>query len=899
MVLSAGDRLGPYEILSALGAGGMGEVYAAHDTKLNRQVAVKILPESITHDPQRVARFRREAQMLAALNHPHIAQIHGLEEANGTQFIVLELVDGESLDKRIARGPIPTEESLAIATQIGEALDAAHEKGIIHRDLKPANIALTKQGQVKVLDFGIAKATDSDGPTTVDISNAPTLTSPAMMTAPGVILGTAAYMSPEQARGGAADKRSDIWAFGCVLYEMLTGRPAFGRATLTDTLAAVIEREPDWSALPPATPPEIRRLLGRCLTKSPHRRLRDIADAAFAIEDTHDCAPAPIRRRRGGPMLALALIAVLIVVVAGLALRPRVLPAASPVLRTTITLAPGEAVVGYDAPVWSPDGLRVAFVGTRDGVDRIYTRSLNASDAVPLPGTEDSGRPFFSADGAWIGFVDAHSLKKVALAGGSPITIANIDTGRGYITGYGGDWNADGAIVFAAGQGRATSLWEVSAMGGVPTRLASPDTAKGERGFWHPQWLPGNHAVLFTVSLPDSSGKLATAIDVLAVKTGRRVRLAQEGAYARVMPGGRIAYVDASGTLIVVGFDADRFLVTADRTATAEKLSGIADEGLFPYDVSIAGDLTYVRTQGGSSGNDGSAGRQRVVLVDRAGNEQSVAISPARYNDPRLSPDGTRLALTSVEGSRRNIWISDLNRGTTTPLTSNGICDSPVWTSDSRRLVFSCDDGRRNLFWQAADGSAPAERLLTSAQSQWPGSVSPDGRTLVYMQTDPDTLADLWALSFDARRSTRPIVRAPGSQWGGRVSPNGRWIAYASDEAGRFEVFVMPFGGGAHTQVSVGGGGEMVWGPSGKELFYRQGARMMSVPITESPALSVGKPQLLFEHPYKECCPGGPEYDVKPDGSGFYMIASEPWIPELDVILNWTTTLTRPTGAAK
>jgi hypothetical protein len=500
MALTSGGRLGAYEILAALGAGGMGEVYRARDTKLNRDVALKILPESFVHDPDRVARFRREAQVLASLNHPHIATIHGVEEADGHQFLILELVEGETLTQRLKAGPLPLDEALPIAKQIAEALEAAHEKGIIHRDLKPANIAFTGDGQVKVLDFGLAKALDPPMGSNADLTNSPTITSPAMMTGVGVLLGTASYMSPEQARGKTVDKRADIWAFGCVLYEMLTGRPAFARETVSDTIAAILEREPDWAALPATTPKPTRKMLRRCLEKDRKQRLADIADARLEIQEAQGALagsdateqPTVIPRRRFAVTVALAA-AVVGAVVAALTtwVLTRSVPAKLQLMRFAIVLPASQALATQERDIAiSPDGTRLVY---RAGVPpHLVVRAIDSLDATPLARTTDARFPFMLPDGQWVGFFAQGTLRKASIRGGAVVTVCKIMGAP-----RGASWGDDETIVFATSD-PTTGLLSVPDGGGEPTVVTKLDA--GQSGHWYPSMLPGGKRVLFTIS---------------------------------------------------------------------------------------------------------------------------------------------------------------------------------------------------------------------------------------------------------------------------------------------------------------------------------------------------------------------------------------------------------------
>jgi serine/threonine-protein kinase len=691
-MVAPGARLGVYEVLAPIGAGGMGEVYRGRDTKLGRDVALKVLPEAFAADPERVARMHREAQVLAALNHPNIAAIYGFEDSGDVHALVLEFVDGETLADRIAHGPIPVDEVLPLAKQIAEALEAAHEQGIIHRDLKPANIKVRPDGTLKVLDFGLAKLAEPSAvaPTNPSpLSMSPTITSPALISAVGVLLGTAAYMSPEQAKGKPADKRSDIWAFGCVLFEMLTGKRAFGGDDVSDALAAVIRAEPDWTGLPPNTPTSIRRLLRRCLDKERKRRLESAADGRLDVEDA---LAAPIdetisggtARRRHVPVAVVSTLAGALVSFFATWILTRPVPAA-PSIPTRFEIIPTAELSlrsGNRNVAISPDGTRIAYVGSASatGTRRLVVRPLNALGAVPLLGTEGATSPFFSADGRWLAFFQDNELRKISIAGGVPSTICTLfegggttGGGRGYASGF---WGTDDTIFFAQG-GNASPLQSVAAAGGQPKTLAIPDTASGEFAFSSPIRLPSRRALLLTVNM--LQGRQTDHVDVLDLDTGRRKTLIPGGSFPQYVDTGYLLYL-ASGRLNAVPFDVQRLELAGAPTAAGSESS-------VGFSLSKNGTLVYVPGVIGSELLGGQrASSLELVWVDRRGKEYATGAPPRPYNVVRLSPDGERAAIDIREPSS-SIWVWDFARGTLSPVALDAAGGTnPVWLPDGRAL---------------------------------------------------------------------------------------------------------------------------------------------------------------------------------------------------------------------
>jgi eukaryotic-like serine/threonine-protein kinase len=859
MALSAGTRLGPYEVRAPLGAGGMGEVYRARDTKLGRDVALKILPDTFTNDPERLARFRREAQLLAALNHPHVGAIYGLDEANGQQFLVLELIDGETLADRISTGPLPTDEALAIARQIADALESAHEKGIVHRDLKPANIALTRDGNVKVLDFGLAKATEAAG-ASFDPANSPTLTSPAMMTGVGVLLGTAAYMSPEQAKGRPADKRTDIWAFGCVLYEMLTGRRAFEGEDITDTIAAIVRSDPDWTALPADVPDQVRVLIAHCLRKDRKARISDIAVARFLTTETISRQSSPMvttqppaRRRTATAWLAGLVSGIALAAVAAWTMyRPAAVTPPQP-LRFALVPPGLQALsfLGGDRNLdVSADGTTIVYRGATQGQPHLFLRAMADLEARPLNGTTDALSPFFSPDGRWIAFFSGLELKKIPISGGSPITLCRVPAAS-----RGGSWGPDGTIVFAAAG--TAPLMAVSEGGGEAKVLIQPDPERpgaddprGGSGYRFPSVLPGGRGVLFTIGAPGASPEVndLARIAVLDRRTGERKVLLRGGSQAQYV-NGYLVYGSAN-SLRAVRFDLDRLAVVGDPVLVVDQVQMTAT-GSADFAVSRSGVLVYIPAAVRSL----SAAPRSLVWVNRQGREEPIALPPRAYADPRLSPDGTRIAV-GIRDQQNDIWIGDLVRRTLTRLTFDPAIDqAPVWTPDGRHIIWSSQRilGVPNLYMQAADGTGAVDELTAGTSPLFPTSVSPDGAHLVFWENNPKTGQDVAMLTLappaaGCSRRIEPLVHTAAAELDGEVSPDGRWLAYESNESGQTETYVRAFPNvdEGRWQVSSSGGTRPLWARSGREMFYLDATGLLtSVPVhpagrRSTPALPSG-----------------------------------------------------------
>jgi Tol biopolymer transport system component len=814
MALSAGTKLGSYEVTSAIGTGGMGEVYQAHDTKLGRDVAIKILPEAFAHDPERLSRFQREAKMLAALNHPNIATIHGLEQSNVTSYLVMELVPGETLAERVKReGAVPVEEALKIGVQIAEALEAAHEKGIIHRDLKPANVKLTPEGKVKVLDFGLAKAFAGDVANS-NPSQSPTLS--AVATMQGVLLGTAAYMSPEQARGKAMDKRTDIWAFGCVLYELLTGKQSFNGEDITEILAAVVKSEPDWAALPANISPSIRVLLRRCLRKDRRQRISDASDVRIEIEDAI-AAPKDAGAMQTAPastsnlLLAVSAVAVGLAIIAVVALggwwrstRP-VEQALRPLVRLDVDLGPDvtlAAPAGVTAII-SPDGRRVVYVSQ----GRLFTRRLDQPNATELGGTQGAFEPFFSPDGQWVAFFSKGKLQKISVEGGSAIALC--DAGIGALPG-GGSWGEDGNIIASLG---SSGLSRIPSAGGPPTPVT--DLQGGEAEHRWPQILPGGKAVLFTTGTP---GAFDTAnIEVMSLADHRRKTLVRGGTFGRYLPSGHLVYANR-GTLFAVPFDADRLEVHGTPAPVLDQVLYNVGGGVAQLDFSQTGTLIY------RSGETGGV-VLTVAWLDGAGKAQPLLAKPGNYGRPSMSPDGQRLALEVREGSGTDIWVYDWQRDTMARLTFTGTAQAPLWSPDGRYILFRAMGEGMSV--TRSDGAGKPQQLTPSKNIQYPWSFTPDGKQLAFLEQRSETSYDLWTVPLESDgaglRAGKPevLLQTPAQELYPSFSPDGRWMAYASDESGTIQVYVRAFPDkGGKWQISNSGGTYPMWSRTGHELFF-------------------------------------------------------------------------------
>ena len=901
MSLEPGMKIGVYEVTAKIGEGGMGEVYRARDTKLDRDVALKVLPEAFTADPDRLARFEREAKVLASLNHPNIGSIYGLEEAEGVRALVLELIVGPTLADRIAQGPIPQDEALPIAKQIAEALEAAHEAGVIHRDLKPANIKVRDDGTVKVLDFGLAKAFQPDATADPNMSMSPTISLTAAATQMGMVIGTAAYMAPEQASGKTVDKRADVWAFGVVLYEMLTGQRPFSGEDVSHTLAHVLTKEIDWDALAADTPDSLRRLLRRCLERDPRQRMRDIGDARIELDEpqslpptrpTHLVTPPALRVWQRPVVIAGAvLVALTAGAVASHLFWPTAQPSPEP-RRFTLTLPDTDAFLGSAESALAPDGRTLVYRAWRNGV-RLFRRPIDQFEATPMPGTEGGADPFFSPDGQWVGFASGRRLQKVALAGGPPQTLTE-DTG--FIRGA--DWGADDLIVYGV-DAPGGGLMQIPAAGGAPTPLFTPED---QRRSWYPQVLPASDTVLFTLSdnAPD-----AGELHLFHRETGAHRTLMPNAAGGRVLSTGHLVFV-RSGALWAVPFDRAALEIAGTPAPVVEGVR-VGGGGAVQYATADDGSLVYIP-------GTAATGTRSLVWVDREGQEEVLTLPVSDYETLSLSPDGTRAAVIAGEDDgNADVWVSELARGTLTRLTTQpGIDTYPLWSPDGRRVAFtSTEDGRATVYWQAADGSGTPERLLTDETMTdfVPYDWSLDGETLFLTAVSQETGRDIGMVSSDGSGIWEPLVQTPADDFSPAISPDGRWLAYASNESGGYEVYVQRFPELlGRQQVSVGGGHRPHWSEDGRELFYlraptgppRAVVRVTVEPTdSDPPALDFGAEEVLFDWRYYQRNSPMQFYDLSPDGQRFLMITTGdaggvgPGRAEIRVVVDWFEELKR------
>ncbi len=881
-----GTTIAHYNVLEQLGKGGMGEVWKARDTKLGREVAIKTLPEDFAKDAERLSRLQREARLLASLNHPNIATIHGLEERGGTPFLVLELVEGDTLADRLKHGAIPVEESLQLALQLAEALEAAHGKGVIHRDLKPANIKVTPDGKVKVLDFGLAKASGRDG-ADVNLSQSPALSA---ATQPGVILGTAAYMSPEQAKGQEVDKRTDIWAFGCVLYEMLTARRPFPGETLSDTVAKILESGPDWNSLPANTHARIRELLERCLDKDVKARWHDIADVRVDIQrvladpsgvivrpgaDELQAPQRPMPRWAGAVALAA-----IVAVIATLNLQP---DAPTPTLvRFSHPLPDGQAFTATSPQTTrplidvSPDGSTIVYAAN----GQLWIRNLGSEEVRPVSGTQENSRhPIFSPDGEWVAYWADGQLKKVQIAGGTPVVLCDATNPTGW------DW-AGNTVFFGQGD---RGIMRVSSNGGTPEVVVA-------EGGWGPRMLPGGEVLMFhRMSAESSSG---FQIWAQSLETGEETLLVEDGrAQGYASTGHLIYFLDAA--IFAVPFDVQNLAVSGGSVSVIENVSRLEIPQSVPhFGLSDNGTVAYISSEIASL-------ERSLVWVDRDGsNAVPLGADLADYGLPRISPDGTKVAVEILARGGRHIWVYDLESGSWSQFTFEGSSRvggdrGPVWTRDGSRIAFMSDlQPTNDIYWKLADGSGETELLLERESHLIPTSWSPDDDVLAFYIIDPETHRDIWTLQIDdGTAEPEPFLVGPADERAPAFSPGGNWIAYVSDEMERDEVWVKPYPStaGGQKRISTESGVEPIWSPDGRELFFRTTeGNMMAVEVDASAGFTFQPPRKLFdgqmymnfEDPTQR---GIQTYDVHPDGDRFLMV-TEPQkqvSQQIHVVVNW------------
>jgi len=857
-----GTRLAHYAVTRHLGSGAMGEVYQADDLKLGRSVAIKLLPEAFLHDPERTARFGREARALAALNHPHIAAIHGLEEVTGRMFLVMELVQGETLAERIARGAVPLAEALRIATQITEALEAAHGKGILHRDLKPANVKLTDENEVKVLDFGLAKMGMAAG---IEASSVPTITT---SSSPGAVLGTPGYMSPEQARGTDADYSSDVWAFGCVFFEMLSGRAAFHRQTVADTLADVLTAEPEWSRLPADTPDAIRRLLRRCLQKDRRRRLHHIADARIEIEETSvtplvDTPPIDRRSRRRERVVWIALLSLSVAIGAvaiGRGVRP-VTP--SPEVHLEIVTPPTRSPVSLAI---SPDGRRLVFEATGEDGSRLWLRRLDSAMARPLAGTENGSLPFWDPDSRSLGFFADSKLKRIDVDTGSVELL-----GTATLSPLGGTWSRDGTILFTPNlQG---GVLRVPAVGG-PATLVGPGGA--------PHMLPDGRRFLELVV--SDLQRYGVYVSDIGGSKSKRVLLSNSPAW--LTSSGHMLFV-RDGALYAQSFDAQQLELTGKPAMVAERVELSPDALLGAVSTSTTGSIVY------RSASTRIFDRQ-LIWFNRSGVELG-RVGDGSGGGSSLSPDGRLAALSRTVDGNRDVWLLDTSTGVLSRFTSDPSGDqSPLWSPDGRRVVFSSiRKGAVDLYVKPVAAGGSEELLLATPANKTATDWTLDGRYLLYRSNDRQTGHDIWALSMRGDRTSFPVVRTEFAERDGQFSPDARWIAYESNRSGRSEIYVHPFPGpGREQQVSTGGGAQVRWRSDGRELFYiALDGRLTSVPVkSTADTIDTGAPVSLFQTRVGDVIQTTltQQYVVSANGQRFLVsTVSQAPTSSISVILNW------------
>jgi Tol biopolymer transport system component len=881
MSLTIGAKLGPYEILSALGAGGMGEVYRARDTKLNRDVAIKVLLPAVANDPDRLARFSREAQVLASLNHPNIAHIHGLEESSGVTALVMELVEGEDLSQRIARGPIPIDEALPIARQIAEALEAAHDHGIIHRDLKPANIKVRPDGTVKVLDFGLAKAVDPNAGSSATAMNSPTLSIHA--TQAGIILGTAAYMSPEQARGKSVDKRTDIWALGCVLFEMLTGQRAFPGDDATDTIVAVVSKEPAWEVLPTGVPTTIAKLLHRSLAKDPKQRIDSAAVARLEIDEAQKAphAGAITAPQRGRRVLPWAIAAALAVAVAWLAFAQSRPDTTMPLVRFGV-----PAPLGFTRPAGlsftlSPDGQALAFAAVgAGGVTRIFTRRLDQPDAVAVAGSDNASQPFWSPDGRSLGFSKEDALYRTDLDGTPPRRLSAIPGGtptNSFSTNAA--WGPNGVIVFAP---RGGGLFRVADTGGTPAPVTTLDVSGGEYQHASPWFLPDGRRVLFlSLSTGLRSVIWAVSIDDLA-----RTRVTESSGGAQYVDGWLLTTTAAPRQLVAQRFDPDRLALEGTSQPVRDRMAGSTSTGPSGFAVSAAGTLVVDRPP---------PVIHQLVWVDREGRQLATLGPAAVIDDFALAPDETRVAasILHVDSSTSDLWLVDSERSQGNRLTFAGGTRSPLWSPDGRRLYY------RNFtpplgHWVLTVGATEPVGVATVGDFGSIRDITRDGAYLVFTSSPPRP--EVWIRRVEAPAERRVLVQGQFPAPQARVSPDGRWLAFTLVLSGGAEVFVQPFDRpGERVQISRSGGFGAIWRADSRELYYEGADALMAVTIGDQrDAPQPGAPQRLFDVRTQGYSTNQP-YNIAAAANGrkflVNTVVGDTDNAPLEVTLNWTAGL--------
>jgi serine/threonine protein kinase len=879
-MLAAGTTLGPYKILAPLGAGGMGEVYRAHDSRLGRDVAIKVLPSRLAATLEVRARFEREARTISQLNHPHICTLYDVGHQDGVDYLVMELIEGETLAHRLEKGPLPVAEVLSLGRQIAEALDRAHRAGVVHRDLKPGNVMLTKGG-AKLMDFGLARA-HAAGPVAGALTESPTMSRP--LTAEGTIVGTFQYMAPEQLEGKEADARSDLWALGCVLYEMATGRRAFDGKSQASLIAAIIEREPTPpSQLAPLLPPALDRVVQQCLTKDPDERIQTAHDVKLQLQwiasgGSQAGVPTPVAaRRRSRQRIAWLLAGALALAVVALG-SPLLLRRSEPPRVVRLEVRPPRGATSIYWPRVSPDGRTLAFLAyDSTGVQRLWVRPVDGLEARPLEGLEGSARPFWSPDSRYLAFIAGGKLRKIPVAGGPSVYICDAPGGAD------GTWGKSGWILFDGSAG--DSIRGVPAAGGIPKAITFVDRAHGETSHSWPFFLPDGRHFLFVASRPGTSD----AIRMGALGSRESQVIGQTDSRAEYAPPGFLVYVNG-GTLVAQPFDAGSARTTGDPVPVGENVGG----SLGPFSVSSAGVLAYRSTASG--------GQARLVWVARDRHLLGEAAPPGLYEDVALSPDETRVALSiaTEQPPTRDIWVRDLVRGVSSRLTFDpGDELAPAWSPDGDRLAYAkIGVGGMQIYAKAASGVGSEDSLAHTPGSleapfQWSGAAN----TIVLAHMGPSGQWDIYVMPADGRQAPRPFLQSPFREMGGRLSPDGQWLAYTSNETGRSEVCVVPYPGpGGKWQISTAGGDAPLWRADGRELFF-QGAdqSIMAVDVRAGATFEVGVPKLLFKTPLTGGAYAGYRWAVSRDGQRFLINTPSGAVTEgrLVVVTNWTTELRR------
>jgi len=888
MAIASGTKIGPYEVLAPLGAGGMGEVYRAKDTRLGRDVAIKILPKDMSADPERKQRFQREAKTISSLNHPNICTLHDIGSQDGLDYLVMECIEGETLAKRLEKGPLPLEEVLKYGVQIASALDMAHRNGVVHRDVKPGNVMLTRTG-AKVLDFGLAK------PAALVLTGATlsAATPRTPMTEEGTIVGTFQYMSPEQVEGKELDGRSDIFSLGAVLYEMMTGKRAFEGKSHLSVASAILEKEPaPISSIKPLTPPVLDRAVRKCLTKLADERWQSASDLASELKWISEAGmssgthAAAITRKGLAPWAyAVAGAVAVTLALAGLLLSRGQSTRDESVVRLTITRPEAEPIHVSDGPALalSPDGRRIVFVVAHGADTQLVLRDLSSFDAKLIPGTEGAATPFFSPDGEWLAFMAPGKVKKIPVNGGAAIDVTDVPGFIGSGSTIGGTWLADGTIVFNSGM--TAGLVRVPASGGKAEAVNSPDDKKEMAWEWWPEALPGGD-VLFTQRNGEGPGE--SSIAVVSLKTGKRKTVIEKGEYAHYAPGGRIVY-SQNGVLLAVPFDERKMEVTGPADPV---LDGVQYRPSSYAQFAIAQDGTLAYIPGAATDLNNT-----LVTIDRGGREEALKAPPGGFEDMDLSPDGKLLAMTVIGGQQWNVWIYDLQQGSLNRLTFEGDNRDPMWSADGKRVIYgSTRNGRKGLYWKAVTGTGGEEQLLDSPRQLFPASVTTDGKYLIYDSGAWEDTAAIYALPLQGERTPQVLFKQR-SVANGKVSPSGKWIAYESAESGRTEIYVRKFSAGAEKwQVSTEGGDHALWSRDGSELYFRssgpKGAMVMSTRVGKGEEFTFSPPRALFRFGCLEA--GAHDYGVMSNGQKVVCIKepdAETKATHVNVVLNWTSEL--------